>query len=159
MVNSPHNLVTPSLDTRTQLFLEEIVRLTAQGLEPPRIARDLDLDLNAVTGLMALPQFNEIFELLDPEKHKTWTSVRMAQLANQRVRTLARNDAVDHYTMLRELVRSTVDMRDETRASILERLIKMSGLLDQEVEEEVVHLAPNQIANINQAYADVTEVA
>lgn len=145
-----------TLDPQTQVFLEEIVRLTARGYEPERVAREMDLDLAAVTGLMALPQFNELFALLDPAKHQAWTEARLSQLANQRVRTLARNDAVEHYLKLREIVRTSTDMKESERAALLERLIKMSGLLDEEVHEEVVHLAPSQIANINQAYADVT---
>lgn len=144
-----------SLDPQTQVFIEEVVRLTAQGYEPARVAREMDLDLATVTGLMVLPHFNDTFVLVDPDKHRAWTEARLAQLANQRVRTLARNDAVEHYMMLRESVRTSTEMRESERASLLERLIKMSGLLDEDVHEETVHLAPSQIANINQACADV----
>ena len=144
-----------SSDRQTQIFIEELVRLTILGHDPERCARDMDLDIAAIIALIGRPEFDESFRLLAPAKHQAWVEARQAQLANQRVRTLARNDAVEHYLMLRDQVRKSTEMREAERAQLLERLIKMSGLLDDEAHEEIVHLAPSQIANINVAYNEV----
>lgn len=144
-----------NLSAQTQVFVEEAVRLTSLGHDPEHVAREMDLDLASVVALMALPQFAETFKLLAPEKFQIWTEARMAQLANQRVRTLARNDAVDHYMMLRDAVRNSTELREGERIAALEKLIKMSGLLDEQVSEEVVHLSPAQMENINVTIAEV----
>ncbi|MGH9427296.1 MAG: hypothetical protein ACRD2L_13455 [Terriglobia bacterium] len=144
-----------ALSPADQTILEEVVRLTIKGFDPARIAREIDLDPTTIFNFMALPAFRETFKLLEPEKFSSWEDARVAQNAEQQVRHLAQSDAVEHYTRLRELARTSSDMRDSERASLLERLVKMSGLLDREVEAEIVHLSPAQLANINQAYNEV----
>src|SRR3990172_10131839 len=125
------------------VFIEEVARLTAKGLEIEDIARQADLDLTTVRQIQAHPDFDKFFEQIDPDGFAVWRQAREDQIARQRVMSMAREDAPEHYRMLRELARNG-DMKDAERASLLERLVKIAGVI-QETGEEIVRMSPAQL--------------
>jgi len=134
----------------TQVYLEEIARLTSNGLNPQQIAIKADLDEATVRRLMALPEFEAIFSHFDPSAYKTWRETRDSESLRQAVISQAREDAPEHYRMLRELVRTSTQLRDAERAVIIEKLIKFSGDIGEGAEHETVSLSQAQLANIHE---------
>lgn len=138
-----------------QVLLRQIAELTAEGLEPEQIRSRTDLDVSFIRRVQALEEFEVELERISPEAAQLWREAKASSHAKRRVKLAAREDAPAHYQMLRDLVRTSNSMRDTEKANFLIQMIKFSGAVDEHVEEETVHMAPSQLALIQQALEEL----
>jgi len=149
---------TPTIDTRTQVLLEEIAKLLAQGLALEHVAIQADMDEATVSRLIAHDAFPAVFKSLAPGAYERWHEAKEADIAQRRVKAMAQEDAPEHYRMLRAIVREEGHkFHAVERARVLESLIKMSGVIKEDSTVEVVELSPGQLDNIGQTDREVEE--
>ena len=138
-------------------FLQIIASLTAEGLEPEEIRSRTDLDVSYIRRVQALDTFPEALRAESEAAFELWTEAQTHKLAKRRVKMAAREDAPEHYQMLRDLVRESAELKDSEKASLLERMIKFSGAVDETVEEETIHLSPTQMAILQETLLETRD--
>jgi len=138
-------------------ILQRIARLTAEGLDPEQIRSQTDLDVSFIRKVQALDEFSEALREENPAAHDLWQEAMAQQHAKRRVKAAAREDAPEHYEMLKDLVRTSRELRDTEKARILENLLKFSGAVDEHVEEETVYLSPTQLAILQETQVELAE--
>ena len=138
-------------------FLRVIASLTAEGLEPEEIRSRTDLDVSYIRRVQALDEFDEALREVSPSAHELWTEAKSHRFAKRRVKMAAREDAPEHYQMLRDIVRTSKELSDQDKARILEKLIQFSGAVDEQVEEETIHLSPTQLAAVQETIRELSE--
>ena len=145
-------------ESAKRLYVEEIARLVAQGLDIEAIAIKINLDIPFIHQCIADSQFDECFQAIDGDKFTAWKDQKTREAQTKRVKEMAQMDAVKHYEMLRDIAQDRkANLDDKDRATILERLIKMSGVVDSDAVHEVVTLNPDQIHNINAAWNETLD--
>lgn len=137
-------------------MLLNIAKLTAEGLEPEQIRARTDLDVSFIRRVQAHPSFVETLREVSTDAADLWEEAQSARFARRRVKAAAREDAPEHYQMLRDLVRTSAELKDTEKAGILRDLIKFSGAVDEQVEEETIVLASSQLALIQETLREVS---
>ena len=138
------------LDAETKYRLREIVHLIAEGKSKEEAARSSNLDLRVVEELIALPQFEKELKTLNPEAHALWEESQKREAVLRAVKNEARHDGPLFYQELRKIALST-DIDKNTRANILEKLLKLGDYFKQDQAAETVTLSPSQIDTIIKA--------
>jgi hypothetical protein len=137
--------------------IEQIAKLTARGLEPEQIRHITDLDVSFIRKIQADDAFEPALRALSPESADLWKESQTSVQARKRVKIAAREDAPEHYARARDIVRNSRDLSDKDRVTYLLKLLDFSGAADETVEEEVITLAPSQLALIQETLREVNE--
>ena len=143
-------MTTPS-STVSDGLLTLIAELTAEGLAPEEIRSRTDVDVSFIRRVQALDEFPEALKAISETAWELWQEEASQKFARRRVKLAAREDAPEHYQMLRDLVRTSNELKDSDKAQILRELIKFSGAVDERVEEETISLVPTQLAILQEA--------
>ena len=110
------------------------------------MAIDAAMDEATVSNLIANEAFDAVFKAIDSKAHAKWLDRKQEEVSQRRVKSMAQEDAPEHYRMLRRLVRERASqMTPSDNARILTDLIKMSGALKEDSAREVVELSPGQL--------------
>lgn len=139
-----------------EVYLRQIARLTADGLEPEQIRAVTDLDVTFIRRLQGEDTFLPALREFSEDAAKLWAESKSLEHARKRVKLAARADAPEHYQMLRDLVRDQKnDLKTLERANLLRDMIKFSGAVDEAMDEEVVSLTPSHLAIIQETLREV----
>lgn len=140
--------VPPMLTPDVRAHVENIARLTAKGMEPEQIRQVTDLDVIFIRRIQALDEFEPALRKASPEAATLWQESKSSEQARKRVKIAAREDAPEHYQMARDIVRQGAGLSEKDRLQALFKLLDISGVADETVEEETIALAPSQLALI-----------
>ena len=135
--------------------VEEIAKLTARGLEPEQIRQITDLDVIFIRKIQALDDFEPALRAISPGAATLWQEAQLSTQARKRVKIAAREDAPEHYRRARDIVRDSEQLSDKDRVTYLLKLLEFSGAADETVEEEVITLAPSQLALVQETLKEV----
>lgn len=141
---------TPSLRT----YIQEIAKLTARGLEPEQIRQTTDLDLSVIRKAQADEAFEPALRAISPEAADLWNETQTAIISRKRVKIAAREDAPEHYRMIRDIVREG-NLNDRDKLQALLKLLDFSGAADENVEDEQISLSPSQLALITETLREL----
>lgn len=141
-----------NLSSTARRQLEIIARLFSEGYDFENVARRADLDVPELSHIISTIEFESIFNTIDPEAYAVWKQARASELSKRKVIAAAREDAPEHYQMLRDIVRDPKSgLRPPERAAYLKELIKMSKVLDNPDTDETVSMAPVQLEAMQRA--------
>lgn len=111
--------------------MEGIAQLLAQGKNVHNIARETNLDIATVDGILSRDEFHTVFRDLDPSAYQRWQDDQADLTAKRAVKNMARADAVEHYKLYRDMVKAPdTELKPHERLSHLWNLIKAGGVLD-----------------------------
>lgn len=146
--------------TQTELeirvLMEEIAARVVTGLDPDQVARKMDIDPVFLQRVVAEPEFQEILEALDPEAAAIWRETKAEEFSQKRIRQMAREDGSVFYHAMKSIALDG-DLRDETRAGVLEKLLKLGGFFKETEMQETTNLSPTQIQVILDATKEMDE--
>ena len=123
------------------LTMEGIAQKLASGTNIVNIARETNLDVPTIDGIVAQAEFHTVFAELDSKSYQRWIDDQGDLTARRAVKNMARADVVDHYKMYRNLVKGGADLKANEQLNHLWNLIKLGGALDDSVHEEQVVLS------------------
>ena len=149
--------LTNPAQTVSDALLKLIAELTAEGLGPEEIRSRTDVDVSFIRRVQALDEFPAALKAVSETAHELWQEAQSQHFARRRVKLAAREDAPEHYQMLRDLVRTSGELKDTEKAAILRELIKFSGAVDEKVEEETIQLVPTQLAILQEALFETSD--
>lgn len=146
--------------TQTELeisvLMEEIAARVVSGMDPDQVARKLDIDPVFLQRVVGEPEFQEILERLDPEAAQVWRETKAEEFSQKRIRQMAREDGPVYYHAMKSIALDG-DLRDETRAAVLEKLLKLGGFFKETEMEAQTKLSPTQIQVILDATKEMDE--
>lgn len=142
------------LNAAERELFSTLTRHLAEGHSVEEISREMDYPLSFLEKLLLRPEFDSFFREKNQAAHRLWLTARETDEADEIVKHLARSNAVRNYKALQSLVDGD-ELKAEVKANYLERLIRMSGTIGDEIEVEVVKLSNNHIAAIRQAAKDI----
>jgi hypothetical protein len=139
------------------ITLEGIVKLISAGHTVAQVAQRTNLDVPTVDGLMGRDEFHAVFKELDEKGYQRWMDDQADLTAKRAVKNMARADAVEFYKLARDLVRSGDDLKTNERLNHLFNLMRISGLMDKEVEEERVTLSEGTLESLADTMRELGE--
>lgn len=146
--------------TRTEMelrvLMEEVAARVAQGATVDQIAQKLDIDPIFLQRVVSEPDFTDVLEAWDPEAAQVWKDTKAEEFSQKRIRQMAREDGSLYYAAMKAIALDG-QLRDETRAIVLEKLLKLGGFFKESDEGETVHLAPTQIQTLLTATKEMDE--
>jgi len=139
-----------------QVLMEEVAARVAEGATVDQVAQKLDIDPIFLQRVVGEPEFTTILERLDPEAAIVWKDTKAEEFSQKRIRQMAREDGSLYYAAMKSIALDG-KLRDETRAGVLEKLLKLGGFFKESEEGTVVHLAPTQVQTLLTATKEMDE--
>ena len=144
--------------SRAELSLmESVASLVARHKTPQQIAIDADLDLGYVERVLAMPQFEEIFQNIDPKAYEKWKDQQADLKTKRQVATLVREDMLEYYKRTRDILLNSRELKDKERIDGFFTLMKFGRLGDEAIQHETVILSDDNLKTILEAW-DETEI-
>ena len=139
-------------------IIESVASFVARGKSPQQIAIDADLDLSYVERILSLPQFEQVFQNIDPKAYGKWKDQQADLKAKRQVATLVREDMLEYYKRTRDILLNSRELKDKERLDGFFTLMKFGRLGDESVVYETVVLSDDNIGTILEAWGE-TEIA
>lgn len=139
-----------------QILMEEVAARVAKGATVDQVADKLNIDPIFLQRVVSEPEFAEILGMLDSEAAQVWKDTKAEEFSQKRIRQMAREDGSLYYEAMKSIALDG-KLRDETRAIVLEKLLKLGGFFKESDEGETVHLAPTQIQTLLTATKEMDE--
>jgi len=127
------------------ITMEEVARLVAAGEDVLNIARQTNLDVPTIDGILAREEFHTLFRELDAKAYQRWVDDAADLTAKRAVKTMARADSVQLYKEARDLIKTSDQLRDHEKLGHIFTLLKLGGAMDKEQEEERVTLSEGSL--------------
>ena len=138
-------------------LMESVASLVARSKSPQQIAIDADLDLGYVERVLSLPQFEQIFQNIDPKAYEKWKDQQSDLKAKRQVATMVREDMPEYYKRTRDILLNSRDLKDKERIDGFFTLMKFGRLGDEAIQHETVVLSDDNLDTILEAW-DETEI-
>lgn len=141
-----------------RVYLEEIAKCMAQGMDPAHIPGKTNLDPAFVRSCMVDPEFDLLLEKMSPEAYELWQQSKESDIARGRVKTQANEDAPAYYKELKDITMDPdSNLLPREKSSNLVHLINMSDAVKKETAVEHVVLSPTQLNNVLEALRENRE--
>ncbi len=135
-----------NLSRELLLTMEGIAKLLSAGTDLVNIARQTNLDVPTVDGLVAREEFHAVFAELDPSAYGRWVDDQGDLTARRAVKNMARADSQDFYKEIRNLVKTSDQLRDLEKINTYLALMKIGGVADKDgTEQERVTLTAGSL--------------
>ena len=135
-------------------IVEKIASRVARGQTAQQIAIDADLDIDFVERVLTLPDFEQIFQNIDPKSYQKWKDNQADLKTKRQVMTLAREDSLEYYKKTRDLVLNSKELKDKERIDALFSLMKIAKIGEDDRPREVVELSQDALSTILQAWGE-----
>lgn len=145
-----------SLSSYELSTLEQVASRVAKGQTTQQIASDADLDFGYVEQLLAHPDFEQVFQNLDPTTYSKWKDRQVDLRTKRQVMAMAREDSIEYYRRARDLALNSKELRDKERIDALFSLMKVAKIGEGESPQEVVLLSEDNLKVIMEAWNEST---
>ena len=133
-----------------------MVGLLSSGQDVAQIAQSTDLQATFLEQLLLRDEFLEFFASESPEAFKIWKQARVEEQSSELVKSLAKANALRNFKALQSLADDLENnLKDTERAAILEKLLKMSGQVQDEAVVEIVKISAAHLAALRGAASEV----
>lgn len=128
-----------NLDRETLLTMEGIAQLLSKGTDLINIARQTNLDVPTIDGIVAREEFHQVYKELDPVSYERWVDDLGDLTAKRAVKNMARADSVDFYKKVRDIIQTSDQLKDHEKITAYMALMKIGGVggRDEVIEERV----------------------
>jgi hypothetical protein len=140
-------------------LFRSIASRLAQGQSVEQIARDSNYKAYFIEQVLVRADFQEFFQQENPAAFSAWKTARDQDEADEVVKHLARQNAVKNYRALQAMADDESTLKPEARATVLEKLLKMSGTVSEEATIEVVKISPAHLAALRDGAREMDEMA
>jgi hypothetical protein len=146
-----------ALSTQELIIVEQIASRVAKGQTSQQIAIAADLDFSYVERVLALPDFEQIFQNLDSKGYSKWKDHQSDLRTKRQVMALARADSLEYYKRVRDLVLNSKDLSDKERIDGLFNLMKIAKVGEGELPQETLILSEDNLKVFAEALAEVNK--
>ncbi len=135
-----------SISRELVLTMEGIAKLLSAGTTVQNIARETNLDVPTIDGILGRDEFHALFRELDPSAYQRWVDDQGDLTARRAVKNMARADSVDFYKKVRDIIQTSDQLRDHEKITAYMALMKIGGVADKDgTEEERVTLSEGSL--------------
>ena len=121
-----------SISRELLLTMEGIAKLLSAGTDIVNIARQTNLDVPTVDGIVAREEFHEVFRELDQSAYQRWVDDQGDLTARRAVKNMARSDSVENYKQIRDILKTSDQLRDHEKIGHLLTLLKIGGAMESD---------------------------
>ena len=144
------------MSPQERALFQTVVGLLSAGQDVAQIAQFTDLQATFLEQLLLRDEFLEFFASESPEAFKIWKQARVEEQSSELVKSLAKANALRNFKALQRLADDPENnLKDAERAAILEKLLKMSGQVQDEAVVEIVKISSAHLAALRGAASEV----
>ena len=144
------------MSPQERALFQTVAELLSSGQDVAQIAQSTDLQATFLEQLLLRDEFLEFFASESPAAFKIWKQARAEEQSSELVKSLAKANALRNFKALQRLADDPENnLKDAERAAILEKLLKMSGQVQDEAIVEVVKISAAHLAALRGAASEV----
>ena len=144
------------MSPQERALFQTVVGLLSSGQDVAQIAQSTDLQATFLEQLLLRDEFLELFASEFPAQFKIWKQARVEEQSSELVKSLAKANALRNFKALQSLADDPENnLKDAERAAILEKLLKMSGQVQDEAVVEIVKISSAHLAALRGAASEV----